>query len=145
MAPRDRGERHGVVDGDTISTLSASDSGGGIVKQLVDSQFPAQETEEQERTRKTKRKPHEVKRASRQLSVTFPMPDWKDAVLYQADRWGVRTSDFLTFCVAFTMQAIDSGELRRPPVRGPIRYHHRTGEALDLPWSPEEPKRDTWR
>ena len=96
----------------------------------------ARAEEEARQTRKTPLRPSEVKRPTRRLNISFPTSEWREAVLEQAEAWGVRTSDFLTFCVAYTMAAIESGELRRAPRSGPTRFYHRAGEALELPWSP---------
>lgn len=86
--------------------------------------------------RKTKRTPHEANRAARQLAVVFPTPAWKDAVLDLAAEWNVRTSDFLTWCVSYTMRALADGNVRTPSIGGAM-YHQRAGECMELPWEPE--------
>jgi hypothetical protein len=80
--------------------------------------------------------PHEKKRKARQMSLTFPSPEWKQAIKEQADKWNMRPSDLLVYCVSYTMQAIEDGEVRRPDGRVG-RFYHRAGEALDLPWEPQ--------
>jgi hypothetical protein len=124
-----------VIDESVAEQLTGGRGGrSNVVADLVEQQMRS----EQEAERKSKRTPHEEQRVSRRLNISFPTVEWKDTVLEMADRWGMRTSDFITFCIAFTMEAVDSGELRRPRKSGPIEYHHRVGEALDLPWSPVE-------
>jgi hypothetical protein len=126
-----------VTDADVEALTDDGRSGGTIVEQLVESQIRTDREAEQEENRKHTRRPSEERRARRKVSTTFPTPQWRDAVLHQADRWGIRLSDFMTFCVAFTMRAIESGELSEAPRSGPTRFYHRAGENLDLPWSPE--------
>ena len=115
-----------------IAETMRGDGSGPSVVDLMEEQV----AEETEKERKTKRRPSEVNRPNRRVTISLPTVEWKETVLDQADRWGVRTSDFLTFCIAYTMAAIESGELRRAPRSGPTRFYHRAGEALELPWSP---------
>lgn len=82
-----------------------------------------------------KASPHERKRKARQMSLTFPGPEWKTAIAEQAGRWDMRPSDFVIFAIAHTMQAIEAGEAERP--EGEIdTFRHRAGEGLTLPWEP---------
>ena len=115
----------------TIRGQQGDEEANGVAEMLQ-----ARAEEEARQTRKTPLRPHEETRIARRLNVTFPTPEWKEVVLEQAEAWDIRTSDFVTFCVAFTMAAIESGDLRRTPRSGPVRYYHRAGESLDLPWSP---------
>lgn len=94
--------------------------------------LPADESE-----RKTPRTPHEESRAARFIGVTFPSSAWRRAIEVAADAWGLRVSDFITYCVAYTMAAIQEGRVQRPR-NGQVQFHHRTGENVNLPWTPEE-------
>jgi hypothetical protein len=134
MSPRERGERQKVVDNEVARTLGIRPGGGSTVAQAAAAVI--EEEDGREKDRSTARTPHEVNRSDRRFTFSLPTPEWKKAVQEEADRWDVRPSDFLTFCVAFTMRAIDNGELRVPHKKGPVRYHHRAGEVLTLPWSP---------
>ena len=79
--------------------------------------------------------PHEISRSARQMSVTFPTPQWRPAIATQAAKWDMRPSDLLIYCISYTMQAIEAGQVKRPP--GHVdRFRHRTGEGLELPWNP---------
>lgn len=91
---------------------------------------------EPEQQRKTKRQPHERERAARQLNVTFPEPEWTDAVRDLAERWNVRPADVMVVAFAYLMRAIEDGEVRRP--QGEQRFYHRAGECFELPWGPGE-------
>lgn len=91
--------------------------------------------EEAQKARKTKLRPHETKRKARQMSVTFRTPEWKEAVQEKANEWGLRPSDLLTYCLSYTMAAVESGKLEPPKGKG-SRFYHRAGEFLDLPWEP---------
>lgn len=93
----------------------------------------AQQAEELKPERKPP--PHEIERKARQMSVTFPTPEWKRAIAEQADKWDMRPSDLLVYCVSYTMQAIETGRVKRP--KGRVgRFYHRAGEAFDLRWEP---------
>lgn len=93
---------------------------------------------EEESKRKTKATPHERERRGRKVSLTFPSAAWRDAVEAEAERCRIRVSDFLTWCVSYAMRALEDGEARRPVAE--VRYWHRAGEALDLPWEPRDTK-----
>lgn len=134
MGRQDRRDRQNVYGDEVAITLRGANSGDGT--NVVATMVGEEVTEEKEKERKTPRRPSEEQRAQRRLSITFPTPEWKEALLEQADVWGVRASDFATFCIAYTMAAIESGELRRAPRSGPTRFYHRAGEPLELPWSP---------
>jgi hypothetical protein len=134
------------VLGDEL-TITMRGSGGAedvTAASSVVSMLEEEEEREAAKARKTKRTPHEERRVSRRLNISFPTVEWKEAVLEQAERWDVRTSDFMTFCVAHTMKAIESGELRRAPRSSPTRFYHRAGENLNLPWTPEDSTEDSW-
>jgi hypothetical protein len=84
--------------------------------------------------RRTKRRPHEVGRAGRKLTVTLPGAAWRDAIAEEAERCGLRPCDLVTFAFAHYMAAVEGGELARP--RGDAQYWQRAGEGLTLPWEP---------
>lgn len=95
--------------------------------------------EEAKKARKTKQTPHEIGRKERQMSVTFPAPEWKQTIKDKAKAWELRPSDLLTYCVAYTMAAIEAGELQPPKGKGEEgRFYYRAGAVLDLPWKPTE-------
>lgn len=108
-----------------------------VTRAQQDRERQAREKAEQEaqKARKTKLRPHETERKKRQMSVTFPTPEWKQTLQDKADEWGLRPSDLLTYCLSYTMAAIESGELE-PPKGKDRRSYHRAGELLDLPWEP---------
>jgi len=94
---------------------------------------------QEEPKRKTPVYPHERKRRARQMSVTFPGPEWGDAIRDQAAAWGMRPSDFVTWAVSQAMAAIESGDVERP--QGRPEQHGiplRAGGTYDLPWEPGE-------
>jgi hypothetical protein len=94
-----------------------------------------QEPEEKEEKQERKVTPHEQGRKARQMSLTFPGPEWKAAIKEQSEAWGMRPSDFVIFCVSYAIAGIQRGEVARPP--GQIdEFRHRAGEGLDLPWEP---------
>jgi hypothetical protein len=102
---------------------------------------PPEDEQEQEQQGQSERKTplydHERKRRPRQMSVTFPTPEWSEVVREQAGDWGMRPSDFVTYCVAYTMAAIEQGEAQRPqgtPSHNLIPL--RAGGTFDLPWEP---------
>jgi len=81
------------------------------------------------------RTPHERNRINRQMSFTLPSVEWKRVIKDQADDWDMRPSDFLLYCVSYTMANIKDGVVGPPD--GEIgRFYHRAGEAFDLPWTP---------
>jgi hypothetical protein len=69
------------------------------------------------------------------MSVTFPTPEWKRTLQDKADEWGLRPSDLLTYCLSYTLAAVESGQLE-PPQGKRGRFYHRAAEFLDLPWEP---------
>ena len=89
------------------------------------------------KARKTKVWPHETGRKARQMSFTLPSAEWKTTLQDKANEWGLRPSDILVYCLAYTMAAIESGEIQ-PPKGDGRRSRHRAGESLDLPWKPEK-------
>ena len=122
-----------MVKRDAMQVLEEEDLLMGQVGRLL-GDGPREDEPEQESTRKTKITPHERGRKARQMSVTFPEPEWKDAVQEMAERWRVRPADVMVFAFSYMMDAIEAGELRRPA--GEQKYYHRSGEALELPWKP---------
>jgi len=84
---------------------------------------------------KRKRTPHERDRAQRQMSITFPGPEWGDAIREQAAAWNMRPSDFVIWAISQAMAAIEAGKLTRPD--GEQEVYHRSGGMLHLPWEPE--------
>lgn len=90
---------------------------------------------EAEPKRRSKRRPHEAERKYRMISVTFPSPGWKDAVGDLAQRWGVRTSDVMTYAFAYLMRAVEDGEVGQPGL-WQVDFQDRAGDVLDLPWEP---------
>jgi len=106
---------------------------GSQVEMLLDA-VPTRKVEDQPKPRK-KGPPSEDDRVHRRMTITFPYPEWRDAVNVQAKEWALKASDFLTFCVAYTMAAIEAGDVTRP--RGEREFYHRAGEMLELPWDPE--------
>lgn len=92
-------------------------------------------TPEPERKRHRHITPHETQRYPRRMSLTFPSAEWAEAIREEAERAGVRVSDFVTWCVSQAMDAIERGELARP--EGGWDYQDRTGICLRLPWEPE--------
>lgn len=100
-------------------------------------EVPVQKEEKPEPEPEPERKPtpHELRRKARQMSVTFPTPEWKQAIAKQVERWHMRPSDFLIYCVSYTMRAIKDGQAKKPA--GDVDpFRHRAGEMLDLPWKP---------
>jgi len=95
---------------------------------------PTEKPKEAEKSQR-KRTPHERTRAQRRMAVTFPDPGWRDAIWSQAKAWGLNASDFVTFCVSYTMAEIEAGNVEQP--EGDRVFYHRSGEMLDLPWEPE--------
>jgi len=102
---------------------------------------PPEDEQDQQQQKKSERKTqlysHEIKRRPRQMSVTFPAPEWGDAVRGQAKSWGMRPSDFVTYCVAYTMAAIERAVAHRP--EGEHSHNLiplRAGGTFDLPWEP---------
>jgi len=93
----------------------------------------AQEGAEREGKRRSTT-PHERERTGRRVAVSFPDEAWVGALQEQAERWGMRVSDLVVFCVAHTMAGIEAGEVRKPA--GETRFYHRAGEGLDLGWEP---------
>jgi len=84
--------------------------------------------------RRTKRTPHEAGRAARTVGTTFPAPEWRDAVLALAQRWGCRPGDVMVYAVSLLMAGVESGEVERPA--GEVTWWMRTGEGFRLPWEP---------
>jgi hypothetical protein len=108
-----------------------------VTRAQQDRERRAREKAEEEalKARKTKLRPHETERKKRQMSVTFPTPAWKQTLQDKADEWGLRPSDLLTYCLSYTMAAVESGKLEPPKGKGG-RFYHRAAEFLDLPWEP---------
>jgi len=92
-------------------------------------------TEKAQEEEKRMGPPSERERVHRRMTITFPYPEWRQAIDAQAKDWKLNVSDFLTFCVAYTMAGIESGKVTRP--RGQRKFHHRAGQMLELPWDPE--------
>jgi hypothetical protein len=86
--------------------------------------------------RRTKRRPHEINRRDRAMSITFDSPAWPDAIRDQAAAWGLRPSDLVVYALSRLFHDIDAGTAHRPPGDHP-RHYHRAGETLDLPWRPQ--------
>jgi len=95
---------------------------------------PTRKSQEPKKSQ-AKRTPHERERAQRRMSITLPDPEWRDAIWERAKAWGLNGSDFVTFCVSYTMAAIEAGNVERPD--GERRFYHRTCRMLVLPWEPE--------
>lgn len=82
-----------------------------------------------------KRTPHARDRARRQMSITFPDPEWRDAIRNQAAAWDIRPSDLIIWAISQAMAMIEAGTVERPD--GEQEIYHRSGAMLDLPWEPE--------
>lgn len=82
---------------------------------------------------KRHRSEHERERVGRRLSLTLPDAEWRMAIEREAERCGIRVSDFVTWCVARGMRAIEEGEARP---RGEVQFWQRAGEPVRLPWEP---------
>jgi hypothetical protein len=105
----------------------------------LDRDEPEERPGESEQKEEPERKPtpHETKRKRRQMSVTFPTPEWREVVKDQAEAWDMRPSDFVLYCVSQTMRGVEDGTVQRPP--GKVKtgeIYHRTGGTLELPWEP---------
>jgi len=85
--------------------------------------------------RKTKITPHERGRSMRKVTLTLPSSEWKDAIIAEAERWGVRNSDLMTYAISYLMRAIEDGDVQRPGDSS--QFYHRSAEMLLLPWEPE--------
>jgi len=90
-----------------------------------------------EKTRQTRRWPHEEGRAGRQTSVTFPTPAWREYIGRKAAALGIRPSDLLVYCLAYAFAALESGELLDPDTSR-FQRHHRAGKTLNLSWEPPD-------
>jgi len=99
------------------------------VDELLGDSPPAPEVE-------VKATPHARKRPARQVSLTFPSAEWVEAVGARAERWEVRKSDFLVWCVAVAFAALEAGEVEQPNTM-PAQFHQRAGECMELPWEPD--------
>ncbi len=89
--------------------------------------------------RQSRRSPHEMGRAGRSMSVTFPGLGWKEALELLAEEWGpgVYKADVLVYAVSRLMQAWEQGAEGGPPRRTRAPWM-RTGDVwADLPWRPE--------
>ena len=64
------------------------------------------------------------------MSVTFPAPEWRDAVRELADRWGCRPGDVMVYALA---RLIAEGA---PRPQGSVEGWQRGGEGLALPRVP---------
>jgi len=79
--------------------------------------------------------PHERGRQTRRLSITFPSAAWRTVVDTLAEQWNARPADVMVYALAHLMAAIEQGQQPRPT--GRVEFHHRAGQAFDLPWQPQ--------
>ena len=79
--------------------------------------------------------PHERGRVTRRMSVTFPSAGWVRAIRVRTEAAGVRPSDFVTWCVAHAMGALEAGVVGLPV--GHAGWQDRAGGGMALPWEPE--------
>jgi hypothetical protein len=79
--------------------------------------------------------PHARGLTGRRLLVTFPAPEWVEAVKAKAEAWGCRASDLMVRALSVYMDLVERGEAD-PPEKVPDQ-RMRAGEADDLPWEPE--------
>lgn len=85
--------------------------------------------------KRKKQSPHVRDRRARMMSVTFPDPEWCDAIRELAERWDVRPGDIVVYAVSRFFD-----DLRNEEVEGPIAragFQDRAGDVFDLPWEPE--------
>ncbi len=86
--------------------------------------------------RKNKRRSHEVNRAPRQMTVTFPEKEWPERVRELAREWDVRPSDVVTYAVSWLVAGLGEGRIEVPA--GKVGWGDRAGAPLEamLPWEP---------
>ena len=78
-------------------------------------------------------RPHDKERRMRQICMTLPSEDWVEAIREQAEQFGLRTSEFLVWCISQAMYGIKM-EGERPEGSG--QGEERIGEAIKLLWQP---------
>jgi hypothetical protein len=78
--------------------------------------------------------PHARGLTVRRLLVTFPSPEWVEAVKAKAESWGCRTSDLMVRALSVYLDMVERGEAD-PPAEV-LDQRTRTGEGQDLPWEP---------
>lgn len=77
--------------------------------------------------------PHEKGRHGRRMTVTLPDAEWAEAIREGAQRFGLRPSDFLVWCISRAMYGI-TFEGERP--EGTVDERSGVAEGVRLPWEP---------
>lgn len=86
-----------------------------------------------ERERGRKATPHEQGRHGRRMTVTLPDAEWAEAIREIAQKFGLRPSDFLVWCISLAMYGI---EMEGEKPEGTVDERSGVAEGVRLPWEP---------
>jgi hypothetical protein len=85
------------------------------------------------RARGRRTTPHEQGRRGRKVTVTLPGDEWAEAIRELAGQFGLRTSDFVVWCIS---QAVYLVEAEGVSPQGSVEERAGVAEGVRLPWEP---------
>lgn len=88
--------------------------------------------------RETRLRPHETRRKSRQMNITFPSSAWTEAIREIARLRGLRPGDLVVWCVSYAISQVQIGAVAAPSGEGRKQHHTACEWMDDLPWEPGE-------